>query len=120
MDYISFQNWLDEILKGGLSENAIALNFNLYEEEDENWSVQLIAADEFDPEDEDWVCSEVFSSGEDLYRWQESADWEEILADVCQIVKQYLVQGQYADVLKSYKAVGVGFTDGDIELVYQK
>ena len=32
MEYNRFENWLDEIRKNGLPENAIALNFNLYEE----------------------------------------------------------------------------------------
>ena len=120
MKYNHFENWLDGILKNGLPENAIALNFNLYEEEDENWSVQLIAADEFDADDEDWACSEVFTSGENLYRWQENADWEDVLTEACQIVKRYLSEGQYADVFKGYLAVGVAFVDGDIELIYQK
>ena len=35
-------------------------------------------------------------------------------------LKLYLKNGKYAEVLKSQAGVGVGFVDGNIEIIYSK
>lgn len=37
-----------------------------------------------------------------------------------QLIKKYLEQGAYSNILKNYQAVGIGFVDGDIEIVFNK
>ena len=39
--------------------------------------------------------------------------------DMIDILKKYLNDGKYADLLKSREGVGVGFVDGDIEIIYK-
>lgn len=118
--YDEFEQWLDEQLENGLPDNSAAVNFNIYEEEDNEWSIQLIASDRFDAQDDEWACFEVYSSGEELYYWEKECSWEEIQEDVREIVKRYLDEGKYAGMLKDLRAVGFGFVDGDLELAYIK
>lgn len=52
--YEEFARWLDALLKNNdMPANTAAFNFNLYEEEDEAYGIQLIAADEFSDDDDD-------------------------------------------------------------------
>lgn len=118
--YIDFEMWLNRILQENLPIDAVAVNFNLYEEVDSNWSIQLVATERFDEEDEDWVCDEVFTTGEDLFSWQQDTGWEEILDISTEMVNAYLEKGKYADDLKKYAAVGIGFVDGDVSILYRK
>lgn len=118
--YEEFEKWLDKVLDKNLPFEAVGINFNLYEETDLHWSVQLVATKWFDPEDEDWVCDEVFTTGEDLYSWQQDTGWETVLELAKEWVDKYLEHGKHAADLKNYIAVGVGFVDGDVWVLYQK
>lgn len=97
-----------------------SLNFNLYEEADFCWSIQLIGASCFDEEEEDWCCEETFCSGENRFSWKEHAEWEEILNVSCKMIRQYISNGKYAEALKKYEAIAAGFVDGDLEILYQR
>ncbi|MBR1864776.1 MAG: hypothetical protein IJ806_11905 [Ruminococcus sp.] len=118
--YEELSQWLDRVLEGGLPENAAAVNLNIYEEGDGGWSVQLIASDRYDGEDDSWACFEVFTTGEDLYCWEKDYPWEEAEEDLLEWAGRYLEEGQYADILKKLKAVGAGFVDGDLHILYEK
>lgn len=118
--YEEFENWLDEKLENGLPEETAAVNFNIYEENDGGWAIQLIASDRFDAQDDEWACYEVYTTGEDLYYWEKDCRWEEIQEDVRELVGAYLEKGRFAEMLKRYRAVGFGFVDGDLELAYIK
>ena len=65
--YQEFEKWLNSLLENDMPENTAAYNFNIYEEDDETYGVQLIASDEFSEEDDDWACSEIWSSEEDIF-----------------------------------------------------
>ena len=53
--YIEFEKWLNNILEENMPIPGAAINFNLYEEADLYWSIQLICASYFDEEDEVFV-----------------------------------------------------------------
>lgn len=116
--YNEFEAWLDSALDTELSEDIAAFNFNLYEDGDDLWSIELIGASRFDAEDPDWACDEVFTNREEPLSWSAETDWESVLETMTVYVEKYLEEGKYADVLKSYDAVGIGFVDGDITIVY--
>ena len=122
--YEEFSIWLDKYLEGPLPKEVTAINFNLYEgANDDTYAIQMIGSDEFDEDDEDWACSEVFSTEEDIFfipKIKEIEDWEAGLCFIKQIVEKYLIEGKYADRLKSYTAVGIGFVDGDLEVLHLK
>lgn len=117
--YNRFAEWLDISLDRELPSNLVAFCFNLYEEENNTWSVELIGSSEFDEADSDWACNEVFDSREYPCRWQEEAQWEDIHSKIETYIRQYLFTGRYADMLKEYQAVAMGFVDGDLTIVYK-
>lgn len=117
MEYEVFSAWLDETLAQELPEDIVAFNFNLYEDDDNTWSVELVGTGSFDPVSEDWAGDEVFTNRETPLCWTSEKSWEDILEDVISQIRTYLSQGQYRDILRSTIALGVGFVDGDIVLL---
>ena len=119
-DMESFEEWLDFILCTPLPQDIMAVNFNLYEQEDWQWSVEFAGTEDFDANDSDWACEEVFVTRETPYTWIEEADWNQILMEMSTKLTEYLRNGKYADKLKAYAGVGGGFVDGDIQILYEK
>ena len=122
--YIEFEKWLSKLLENDMPNNTAAYNFNIYEEEDETYGVQLIASDEFSEDDDDWACSEIWSSEEEIFYIDHSdekdADRERGLEFISQLISDYLEKGEKADKLKAVKAVGAGFVDGDLKILYKE
>lgn len=122
--YIEFEKWLDNLLEANdMPENTAAFCFNIYEEEDENYGVQLIASDEFNEDDGgDWACSEVWSSEEDIFYIdhsdEENAGKERGLEFISGLICDYLERGNYRNMLLGAKAVAAGFVDGDLEVLH--
>ncbi len=118
----SVSNWIDTVLDQEIPTTVVAFCFNLYEESDGSWAMELVGTSRFDIEDEDWACSEVtdFRSREYLYNWQMECEWDEALEYMFNELSKYLENGKYADLLKSKDGVGVGFTDGNIEILHTK
>lgn len=59
----------------------------------------------------DWV--------DEPFIWNSDEGWEKALKDAVLCIKKYLEDGAYG-VLKSRSGVGVGFVDGDIEIIYKR
>ncbi len=117
MDYEVFSAWLDETLAQELPEDIVAFHFNLYEDDENTWSVELVGTGSFDPVSEDWAGDEVFTNRETPLCWIAETGWEEVLEDVISRIRTYLSHGQYREILRSTIALGVGFVDGDIVLL---
>lgn len=123
--YIEFSKWLDKLLEENkMPEDMAAFCFNLYEEEDETYGVQLIASDEFDPDDGgDWACSEIWSSEEDIFYIDHSdekgADAERGLEFISGLITGYLENGKHRNILLGAKAVAAGFVDGELRLLHK-
>src|SRR5262245_13870257 len=118
--FTEFNIWADRVLATQYGQKVVAFNFNLYEHESE-FAIQLVGTSSFDMSNEDWACDEVFSSGEDLFYLSHAIvgnQWQSALETAKSLVKNYLDLGKQADVLKRSRGVGVGFVDGNIELVY--
>jgi len=117
-----FNCWTDRILLEHAGMAVAAYNFNLYEHE-EAFVIQLIGAESFDGNDSDWACDEAYSSGEDLFELPHSivsGNWREGLRRAKALVKRYLEIGTQAPRLKMSQAVGIGFVNGDLELLYSR
>ncbi|MGN0621946.1 MAG: hypothetical protein ACI4I9_08765 [Porcipelethomonas sp.] len=120
--YEMFAQWLDELLENELPDGIIAFNFNLYDGEENTYDIQLIGSDKFSEDDYDWACSEVYSSEEDVCYVDvedDIEDWHAAQKLFEFWVKKYIDEGKYSEKLKKSKAVGIGFIDGDIDIVYR-
>ena len=114
-----FFNWLDMILKNQLPPETVAINFNLYEDGNDVWSIEMIGASEFDEDDEDWACEEVFATRANPYVISKKSDWKTIQKLFSLLIKEYFKKGKYSNVLKNYLAVGIGFVDGNVSILYK-
>lgn len=117
LTYNSFENWVDKSLSTELPAGIEAFCFNLYEDGDGKWSVEIIGAASFDENDEDWACDEIFDTRMTPLRWESKKSWEDILSSTTEMLKEYLEKGKYAPLLRSKKGVGIGFVDGNVQLV---
>ena len=121
----SFANWLTAALSNGLPSSVRALSFNLYEpafEDGVTFGVELIGTDRFDEEDTDWACDEVWEPTErglTIPSDYSGDTWEECLARMSALVERHISEAtQNAVVLKSADGIGVGFVDGDLQIVW--
>ena len=125
--YEELSHWLDSLLENNdMPENTAAFNFNLYEESEEDsvCGIQLIAADRFDPENgDDWACCEAWSSEEDIFcvstADEDDSSWQGAQKLITEMIREYLENGKYGNILTAATAVGVGFVDGDIDIIYR-
>lgn len=115
--------WIDNLDFTTVTDEVAAFCFNLYDGcDDEHWSMELVGTDSYDADDSDWACGEVtdFGSRDAEFKWTKRADWETVLAEMVSVLNEYLDKGKYAHILKDKTAVAVGFTDGDLEILYTK
>ena len=106
--------WLKPHLNA-LPAEAKALCLNLYESEEEGeFDAQLVACADYDREDPDWACEDIYSTGEELFGFS-SEDWEAALDLMLETVGEAIADGILPDAIEY---VAVGFVDGDLEEVF--
>ena len=119
-----FFQWLDRALSQPLPGAIVAFHLNLYEGTD-SVHVQLIGCDSFNPGDDPgtdyWPGDEVFSTGEAVFEVpfaQAGARWQDWLQTLLELARAYLDAGAQAGVLRRSRGVGIGFVDGDMQLLW--
>ena len=124
--YTEFEIWLNAVLeKAVIPEDTSAFNFNFYEESEEDsiYGIQIIASDQFDEDDDEWPCAEVWSSEEDIFYIdfsdEEKRDRDTAYDIMRSLISDYLKNGIHRNLLLNTKAVGAGFVDGELELIYK-
>ncbi len=118
--YTEFKKWLDNLIENNkMPENTLSYCFNLYEEsaEDSVYSVQLVACDKFDENDSDWACEEVWSSGENIFCIELSDEQEKDWSAAQTLIKSWVQEYMRDCEILSSKPVGIGFIDGELELI---
>ena len=119
-----FEHWLSSCLSGGCPSEVVAFTFNLFEQEIEGsrFGIELVGTSEFDPADSDWACSEVWEPSQGrsiaipiLFC---TSDWQVCLAEMTTlIVAISTTNTRLGFILKSVEGVGIGFVDGDLNLI---
>ena len=120
--YDDFEKWVDGVFENEIPNEVVALNFNIYEDGNDCWSSDVVGTSSFDKDGDDWACDETtdFNTRKNPFSWKEKTDWENIAAEVVDIIQRYLEVGRYAEELKGVGGIGTGFVDGDLTLVYVK
>ena len=108
-----FEDWIERQFIKPIPKSAIAINFNLYETDNEKeFDAQIVGCAFYDADNDDWACDTIFSSGEDLFRFR-SNDWESALSDFKSILCDYLCTHSKT-TLNNYEYISFGFVDGDL------
>ena len=120
--YEKISNWLDSVFDRSIPEGVVSVCFNLYEDGDGSWSLEVVGCSSFDSEDPDWACDEVtdFETRDEPFTWTEEAIWEKVLSDITKILYQYIQEGKASGYLNSLDGVAVGFADGDLNILVEK
>lgn len=114
LTYEMLSEWVDKTLDEATREGVVAYCFNVYDDGNDRWSVELVGAGSFDKNDSDWACDEVCVNRDNPLMWKCGESWDAVLAQVRDVVLRYLNEGKYSQLLRQSKGVAVGFVDGDL------
>ena len=67
-------------------------------------------------DNDDWTCDEVFTTRDQPFVIECESDWELVETFFISLVNEYLSSGK----LKEYQAIGIGFVDGDLHILYAR
>lgn len=110
-----FNTWLDKILDE-IDQIPVAWNFNLYEP----FCLELVGAKSYNKKDEDWASDEIYSSRERYSNFELNYDsWELSLSSAIDLIQNYIKLGNNKEKLLESYAVGCGFVDGDLKILYE-
>lgn len=120
-----FKVWLTDSVSTAIPASVRAFAFNLCELDDDGspFGVELIGSSEFDIEDGDWACDEVWAATPRMLEIPvafSSRSWERCLAGVKQLVIAAINADGAGEVLQTREGVAVGFVDGDLDLVWHR
>lgn len=65
----NIEKWIDSIFENTIPNEVVGIAFNLYEDETNQWSIEMIGSASFDVEDPDWACDEVFDTRDNTLSW---------------------------------------------------
>ena len=121
-----FESWLTESLAEKVPESVKAFSFNLYEPafiNEVTFGIELIGAETFDENDEDWACEEIWEPqkrGINIPTIYSGKDWEACLEKVKVLLEKKLTSNSTTiQKLKSREGIGIGFVDGNIEIIWK-
>lgn len=121
-----FESWLNESLAQEIPSSVNAFSFNLYEPafvDNVKFGIELIGAEAFDEDDPDWACEEIWepkTRGIDIPISYSGDTWEACLEKLKTLVTKHLgTDSPFIQVLKSKQGVGIGFVDGDLEIIWK-
>lgn len=121
-----FDGWLASVLATELPSPLVAFSFNLFELDSTGakYGIELVGSDEFDPDDTDWACCEVWVANPrsiSIPRTFADEGWEKCLNDTKRLLAKALAKPSVsASKLKEKEAVAIGFVDGDLELIWER
>ncbi len=117
----AFTNWLDRSVPADLPSAVRGFSFNLTEVVSGEFEIELIGAERFDADDEDWACEEIWEPTQRSIEISGGAvgdGWEEVLERMAGMVMDYLSSGARSEILKSADGVGIGFVDGNLKILW--
>lgn len=120
-----FNAWLRRSTNLPIPASVRAFSFHLYELRSEirPFGIVLIGASDFDIEDCDWACDEVWAATPRMLEIPlafSSHSWKACLAAVRRLVAEAVDDNIAGEVLKSREGVAVGFVDGDLHMVWHR
>ena len=123
----NLKDWLDKSLQEKIPEEVKALNFNLYEPagiDDIKFGIELIGSSNFDEKNSDWACEECWEPTQRQLVIPiscSSDDWRTCQEVITEYLARYInSEFQKSKIKNQIIAIGVGFVDGDLDVIYKK
>lgn len=120
LEYPVLEEWIDTSLSVKISDEIKCFCFNIYEDADNAYSLELVGYTSFDKNDENWDTEEIVINRDHPLRWNTSVSPDGILAEIRYLIREYLPKGKYGSLLCSKEAILLGFVDGDVSIVFEK
>ncbi|WP_462152571.1 hypothetical protein [Pseudoalteromonas xiamenensis] len=115
-----FTKWINKALETEIPKEVVAFCFNL-SETSVGFKMELIGSSEFDNENPDWACEEIFEAKPREIEISSKfcgKNWEQCLNNSVLLITKYLGSNQSgAKILNNSLGVAVGFVDGDLEII---
>lgn len=70
---------MDEILKENLLNKIVAVNFNLYENQNNTWSIKFVGEGFFDENNDDWACDKIYININNPFEIKSDGNLEDVL-----------------------------------------
>jgi shikimate kinase len=120
-----FVRWLNVCLSENIPENLEGFHFNFFRPAGVlgvTFGIDLIGSDTFDNDDPDWPCNEIWEPKQRCLFIPTSytgAYWQDCLTKMKSLLGRCLeTDSEAIRKLKSATGIGVGFVDGDIEILW--
>lgn len=120
LKYPALEGWLDASLNVKLPDEIKCFCFNIYEDADDTYSLEIVGYTSFDKNSGDWDAEEVVINRNRPLRWNTTLSSDDVLREVKYLIREYLPKGKYGSLLCSRDAVLLGFVDGDVSIVFEK
>ncbi len=123
----TLESWLLEGLSSNIPKSVKAFSFNLFEIAEDTgskFSIELIGTSEFTPNNEDWACEEVWEPNRRSLAIPiefSGENWKKCLNTMKENIIELIDSNEtIAKVIKSREGVGLGFIDGDFEIIWKR
>ena len=117
--YADFVNWLNRVSQSSPPpNNVVAYNFGIFESES-GYILYLIGSREYDPDDDDWACSEDYVPVEKYFmlpkNLADGRDWQGVQREVVRIINRFIESPECKESFLAHaSAITAGFDDGDL------
>jgi len=100
-------DWINEILAYGILGKNEAIVFNLYDEKDYGWSLQLTTVETCEELANNHNIKESFTSGKDLYKWKSILDEKAAQMYISDLIGKYLESNNVYEGIEKLKKIAV-------------
>jgi hypothetical protein len=120
-----FKEWLIEGLEKPIPTSVKAFSFNLFEcpeTPEYKFGIEIVGASSFDEKNSDWACDEVWEPSVraiEIPKSYSGSDWEECMEKVKGLVTDCLHSIPKCNILRTRLGIGIGFVDGDLEVIWR-
>lgn len=122
-----FEDWLEKSFEYEIPSEVKGFSFNLDEsayDEGYEFGIEIIGAERFDLNDEDWACDEIWEPKQRkifIPISYSGETWEKCLEKMKMLVIKTLNSDKsFVQKIKSREGIGVGFVDGNLEIIWSK
>lgn len=110
--------WLDNYFKETLTEELVALNFDLSEEKNNNWSIEIVGCYDFSLDNSMWSKNAISDYRYEKFSFKMNCTWEDVQILLSNMILEYFSFEKKKRLLEKFKAISIGFNDGAIRVIY--